>query len=87
MRASHILVATAKEAQDLLQKLKSGATFEALARLHSKDPSGQTGGDLGGFMPGDLMPEFEQAVKNIAPDTIGGPVKTPAGYHIIKRIY
>ena len=87
MRASHILVATEKEARNILQKLKEGATFEALARLHSQGPSAQMGGDLGGFMPGDLMPAFEQAVKNIAPDQVGGPVKTPAGYHIIKRIY
>ena len=87
MRARHILVDTESEAQNVLQKLKAGATFESLARLHSRDPSGQTGGDLGGFMPGDLMPQFEQAVKNIAPGKIDGPIKTPAGYHIIERIY
>ena len=87
MRARHILVDTEAEAQNVLQKLKAGATFESLARLHSRDPSGQTGGDLGGFMPGDLMPQFEQAVKNIAPGNIDGPIKTAAGYHIIERIY
>ena len=87
MRASHILVKTEAEARDLLQKLQDGASFEALARMHSIDPSAQYDGDLGGFMPGTLMPAFEQAVQNTKPGKIGGPFQTPAGYHIIKRMY
>jgi len=87
MRVSHILVKTETEARDLLQKLQGGAPFESLARRHSIDPSAQYDGDLGGFMPGTLMPAFEQAVRGIKPGKIGGPIQTPAGYHIIKRVY
>lgn len=88
MRAQHILVKTEADAHKLLEQLHSGAKFEALARLYSADPaSGRNGGDLGAFLPGTLLPGFEQAVKRIEPGQIGGPVKTPAGYHIIKRIY
>ena len=88
MRAQHILVKTEADAHKLLEQLDSGAKFEALAQLYSTDTaSGRQGGDLGAFLPGTLLPKFEQAVKKIEPGKIGGPVKTPAGYHIIKRIY
>ena len=88
MRAQHILVKTEADAQLVLEQLDSGAKFEALAQLYSTDTaSGRQGGDLGAFLPGTLLPKFEQAVKKIEPGKIGGPVKTPAGYHIIKRIY
>ena len=88
MRAQHILVKTEADAHKLLEQLDSGAEFGALARLYSTDTaSGRKGGDLGAFLPGTLLPKFEQAVKRIDPGKVGGPVKTPAGYHIIKRIY
>ena len=88
MRAHHILAKTESDARQLLDQLAAGAEFETLARLYSTDPAaGRTGGDLGPFLPGTLLPEFERAVKEIDPGQIGGPVKTAAGYHIIKRIY
>lgn len=88
MRVQHILVKTEADAHKLLDQLDSGAKFEALAQLYSTDTaSGRQGGDLGAFLPGTLLPKFEQAVKKIEPGKVGGPVKTPAGYHIIKRIY
>ena len=85
MRARHILVKTEQEAKDILNKLQQGASFEALAQLHSLDP--RFGGDLGAFLPGTLMPEFEKAVQKTQPNKIGGPFKTSAGYHIIHRLY
>jgi tetratricopeptide (TPR) repeat protein len=87
MRAKHILVRTETEALALLRELEAGASFEDLARRRSLDPSAQTGGDLGGFRPGDLLPEFEQEARRLAPGQVGGPIQTRAGYHVIKRVY
>ena len=88
MHALHILTRNEADARNLLQQLNSGAEFASLARLYSADPSAKkNGGDLGPFLPGTLLPAFEKAVKNIEPGKVGGPFKTPAGYHIIKRIY
>ena len=87
MRAQHILVKTETEARDVLRKLEAGAPFGSLARIHSIDPSGPFGGDVGPFLPGDLLPAFEQAVQKTEPGKIIGPVQSPAGFHIIKRIY
>ncbi len=87
MRAAHIVVDKVALAEVLIQKTKEGEDFSLLARVHSTDPSGRDGGDIGAFNPGDLMPEFENLVRSLRPGQVGGPLKTKQGYHIIKRIY
>ena len=82
--ARHILVKTEKEAQDLKAKIEGGASFADLARTHSKCPSGQEGGALGSFSPGDMVPEFDQVVFKEAVGKVHGPVKTQFGYHLIE---
>ncbi|HDI51475.1 hypothetical protein DRQ15_03700 [candidate division KSB1 bacterium] len=86
MRAAHILVKTEAEALHILQQLRQGADFEELAKKYSLDPSARKGGDLGYFGKGELLKEFEEAVLKLKPGEISGVVKTPLGYHIIKRI-
>jgi peptidyl-prolyl cis-trans isomerase C len=61
VKASHILLKTEKEAQDVLAQLKAGGKFEDLARKYSVDPAGAKGGDLGWFGKGSMIPEFEKA--------------------------
>ena len=83
--AKHILVDQEFEANDLLKKLKEGATFEDLARDFSKCPSGKKGGDLGEFGKGMMVEAFEKAAHDLEIGQISGPVKTSFGYHVIKR--
>jgi len=86
MRASHILVKTEAEATKVFGELKSGADFSALATKYSLDPSSASkGGDVGEFLRGDLMPEFEAAVLKIKLGETSGIVKSALGFHIIKR--
>jgi peptidyl-prolyl cis-trans isomerase C len=83
--ASHILVKTEKLALDLKQKINEGAEFSEMAKSHSTCPSKAKGGALGTFRPGDMVPEFNDAVfnpENKVGDVIG-PVKTQFGYHLI----
>jgi peptidyl-prolyl cis-trans isomerase C len=85
IRASHILLPTEKEAQDLLAQLKAGGNFEALAKKNSKDSSAQAGGDVGWFSKlGAMVPAFETAAFSLKPGEVSGVVKTDFGYHIIK---
>jgi peptidyl-prolyl cis-trans isomerase C len=84
VRASHILVKTEKEAQDVLAQLKGGAKFEDLAKKYSVDPAGQKGGDLGWFGKGNMIPEFEKAAFAMKEGETSGIVKTKFGFHIIK---
>ena len=83
-RAAHILVETEDEAQKLAQEIADGANFAALAQAHSTGPSGPSGGDLGWFGEGVMVPAFEEAVAAMEPDEVSAPVQTQFGWHLIK---
>jgi len=95
-RASHILIkadgktpeakAAAKaKAQDILNKIKGGADFAALARQFGTDGTKDQGGDLGWFGQGRMVPEFEKAIfAATAPGLLPNVVETSFGYHVIK---
>jgi peptidyl-prolyl cis-trans isomerase C len=84
VRASHILVKTEKEAQDVLAQLKKGGSFEDLAKKFSADSSAAKGGDLGWFPKGAMVPEFDKVAFSLKEGEISGIVKTNFGFHIIK---
>lgn len=86
VKARHILVKTKEEAVEIIKQLDGGGDFEKLANEHTSDPSGKTtGGDLGYFGPGQMVPEFEKAA--LALD-VGAytkePVQSQFGFHVIK---
>ncbi len=82
--ARHILVATEEQAVDLKNQIAAGADFAELARQNSSCPSGQRGGDLGSFRPGQMVREFNDVCFNEAVGVVHGPVKTQFGYHLIE---
>jgi peptidyl-prolyl cis-trans isomerase C len=82
--ARHILVDSEEQCQELIRQLENGADFERLAAEYSTCPSGQSGGDLGEFSQGQMVPEFDQVVFHEAIGEIHGPVATQFGYHIIE---
>lgn len=88
VRASHILLDTESQANEILQKIKKcEITFEDAAKKLSKCPSGkQSSGDLGYFRRGAMIKEFEDSVFSTAVREISNPVKTQFGWHIIKVI-
>jgi len=84
--ASHILVKSQEKAVEILNKLKTGKSFEELAKENSLCPSKKRGGNLGTFSRGQMVKEFEKAAFDLKKDEISQPVKTQFGWHIIKRI-
>lgn len=82
--ARHILVSTEQECLDLKSEIDKGASFESLAKQHSKCPSGKKGGELGEFGPGQMVKEFDQVVFNEEVGKVHGPVKTQFGYHLLE---
>lgn len=88
VHAKHILVKTKEQIETLAQELKQGADFEGLAKKYSEDTgSAEKGGDLGWFMRGQMVPEFEQAVFELKkPGSISAPVQTQFGYHLIQVV-
>lgn len=81
--ASHVLVETEEEANDVLKKAKEGADFAELAKEHSKCPSKEQGGALGTFGPGQMVKEFDEAAQTAPIGEATGPVQTQFGYHVI----
>lgn len=85
IRASHILVETEDQAKKIRERIRKGESFERLAETFSKDKgSASKGGDIGSFVSGQMVPEFERAVMGLKTGEISEPVKTRFGYHIIK---
>ena len=82
--ASHILVETEDEAKALVTDLDGGADFAELAKEKSTGPSGPRGGALGWFGTGQMVPEFENAVKDMEVGAVSTPIKTQFGWHVIK---
>ena len=86
VHARHILVKTKEEADAIIKQLDGGAKFEDLANQHTTDPSGKTtGGDLGYFAAGQMVPEFEKAAFALEPGSYTKqPVQSQFGFHVIK---
>jgi peptidyl-prolyl cis-trans isomerase SurA len=71
-------------ATDIHTKLQSGASFDDMVRQYSQDASSKdSGGSLGTFAEGELIPVLENAVLPLAPGEFSSPVKTASGYHIV----
>lgn len=60
------------------------ADFAELAKKYSEDGSAANGGDLGWMGPGDLVPEFDQAMNRLQIGEVSNPVKTEFGWHLIQ---
>ncbi len=88
IRASHILVADKKTAEEVEKKLKKGEKFDALAKEYSTDTgSAKNGGELGWISKDNeqLDSTFRKAAFKLKTNEVSDPVKTQFGYHIIKK--
>ena len=70
-------------AEKLIQQLRSGATFRALARSFSQSSTAAVGGDLGWVRKGQLPEEVEKALAEMTPGAMSAPIRTISGYYII----
>ncbi|MGD0201136.1 MAG: peptidylprolyl isomerase [Bryobacteraceae bacterium] len=96
VRARHILLKTTDKpredipkiqarAEDLLNQLKKGADFAALAKKNSEDPgSAAKGGELGWIGRGQTVPQFESTAFSLQPGQLSGVIKTDYGFHIVQ---
>jgi peptidyl-prolyl cis-trans isomerase D len=95
IKASHILFKTdgkdeatvRKQAETVLQQVKSGGDFAALAKQYSEDEGSKAnGGDLDYFGRGRMVPEFENVAFTMEPGQTSDLVKSQFGFHIIKVV-
>ena len=85
IRASHILVKTKEEADELLKEINAGKDFAKAAQEVSLCPSKNDGGDLGFFGRGMMVKPFEDAAFALKEmGDVSEPVETQFGWHLIK---
>lgn len=85
-KARHILVETQGEAIEIIEALLDGGDFIEMAKERSTGPSGPNGGDLGWFVPNQMVQPFSEAVAKLADGRYTtDPVQTQFGWHVILR--
>ncbi|HEY7140977.1 MAG TPA: peptidyl-prolyl cis-trans isomerase [Methylomirabilota bacterium] len=96
-RVSHILVkvpaigGSAAEdqakarAETALGRIRGGADFAQVAKEMSEDAAtASRGGDLGLLAAGEVVPEVDKLIQSLKAGELGGPVRSPFGYHLVK---
>jgi peptidyl-prolyl cis-trans isomerase SurA len=89
----HILIRTGpnmpeaearRQMATIRDRITHGGDFADAARRYSQDGSASQGGELGWVSPGELVPEFEQAMNRLRPGEISDPVVSQFGVHLIQ---
>lgn len=85
LNGRHILVADEKTANEVIAKIKGGASFADVAKEYSTDTgSADKGGELGWFSVGAMVDEFNDAAYALPLNTLSEPVQSSFGYHVIE---
>lgn len=73
-------------AQRAADRARQGEDFAALAREYSEAPEAASGGAFG-MRAADRLPEiFVNATRSLNAGEIAGPVRSPAGFHVLKLV-
>lgn len=70
-------------ANQLIQQIRAGANFSAVAQQFSQSPSSAAGGDIGWVTPSQLPPLLGTALTKMKPGEMSYPIRTPGGYYIL----
>ena len=73
-------------ANQLIQQIRAGANFSAVAQQFSQSPSSAAGGDVGWVTPSQLPPLLGKALSKMNPGQMSYPLRTPGGYYILYMI-
>ena len=80
----HLATTNHDDAEAAFNLIRSGKSFETVAREKSVDTTtGQSGGAIGCLMPGILPPEVETVAKQVPFDFVTVPVETRLGYDLV----
>ena len=86
IQLGQILVKSIEDAEKISQKIKSGEDFQQLAKEFSESASAQNGGILEWKRPSEMANLFASAIDGKDKNWVSEPLKSGAGYHIIKLI-
>jgi peptidyl-prolyl cis-trans isomerase SurA len=72
-----------RSADRIMEQLRRGAPFAAVAQQFSQGASAAAGGDLGWVLPGALDPSLDAALERVQPRTFSEPIRSASGWHIL----
>jgi peptidyl-prolyl cis-trans isomerase SurA len=75
-----------KSIAEIREKIVAGESFGRMAVTYSQGPSAQSGGDLGYFHRGELLPEIEGASFAMENGDLSPIIRTSVGFHLIKLL-
>jgi peptidyl-prolyl cis-trans isomerase SurA len=76
-----------ERAEEITRRLGAGESFADLARAESDDrATAARGGRLGVRRPGEIPKLLDRAFLDLEPGETNGPIRTPAGFHVIKLL-
>lgn len=70
----------------LVQQIRNGAKFPAVARQFSQAPTAGTGGELGWVTQGELDKELDRVIRGLRVGNVSDPIRTVAGFYILTVI-
>ena len=73
-----------QEGASIVRRLKTGASFAELAKLHSADPSAEKGGDMGYVHAGMLPEAAQKAIDALKPGQFTEPVALLEGIAVFR---
>lgn len=71
-------------ANTILRRIAAGHNFSGLARIYSRGPGAENGGDLGLMKVAELREELDRATSAMAPGEVSSAIETPEGIYILK---
>ena len=85
VQVSQMLLNNYPAAKDLKKQIETGGDFAKFAQRYSIDDKTKSkGGDLGPYRKGLLNPDVDAVVQTLKPGIISEPIKTDAGYYLVK---
>ena len=72
-----------RTAERLVEQVRKGASFTALAQQFSQSASAAVGGDIGWVQQGQLGDELDAVLNGMQPGEVSEPIRTVSGYHIL----
>jgi peptidyl-prolyl cis-trans isomerase C len=85
VRVSQMLLPNYPAAKDLEKQVNQGGDFAKFAQRYSIDSKTKSnGGDLGPYRKDLVVPEVDEVIHTLKPGMISAPIKTDAGYYIVK---
>ncbi len=82
VKAKHIMTSSREKAEAILAELRTGRPFEEVAREKSESPDALSGGSMGYIRRGDLDPEIEKVLFELAPGNYSDIVEINDSFHI-----